>query len=140
MSMKNSNETIGNRTRDLPACSAVPLRPSTEVINAWNHSCTPRYALTISCSVKHKVACPLIQCLRICDTTHGHLLGTPPVAVYGAARILVYCHGLLLIQMLLLMLLLLMTTVLWGQFTTDVVFSFCTAAGTEKCSHTLGTE
>jgi hypothetical protein len=24
MSMKNSNYTIGNRTRDLPACSAVP--------------------------------------------------------------------------------------------------------------------
>ena len=24
MSMKNSNETIGNRTRDLPNCSAVP--------------------------------------------------------------------------------------------------------------------
>jgi hypothetical protein len=24
MSMKNSNNTIGNRTRDLPACSAVP--------------------------------------------------------------------------------------------------------------------
>jgi len=24
MSMKNSNGTIGNRTRDLPACSAVP--------------------------------------------------------------------------------------------------------------------
>jgi len=23
MSIKNSNETIGNRTRDLPACSAV---------------------------------------------------------------------------------------------------------------------
>ena len=23
MSMKNSNDTIGNRTRDLPACSAV---------------------------------------------------------------------------------------------------------------------
>jgi len=22
--MQNSNETIGNRTRDLPACSAVP--------------------------------------------------------------------------------------------------------------------
>jgi len=22
--MKNSNKTIGNRTRDLPACSAVP--------------------------------------------------------------------------------------------------------------------
>jgi hypothetical protein len=24
MSMKNSTNTIGNRTRDLPACSAVP--------------------------------------------------------------------------------------------------------------------
>jgi hypothetical protein len=24
MSMKNSNDTIGNRTRDLPVCSAVP--------------------------------------------------------------------------------------------------------------------
>ena len=24
MSMKNSNDTIGKRTRDLPACSAVP--------------------------------------------------------------------------------------------------------------------
>jgi hypothetical protein len=24
MSIKNSNDTIGNRTRDLPACSAVP--------------------------------------------------------------------------------------------------------------------
>jgi hypothetical protein len=26
--MKNSNDTIGNRTRDLPACSAVP-QPTT---------------------------------------------------------------------------------------------------------------
>ena len=24
MSMKNSNDTTGNRTRDLPACSSVP--------------------------------------------------------------------------------------------------------------------
>jgi hypothetical protein len=24
MSMKNTNDTIGNRTRDLPTCSAVP--------------------------------------------------------------------------------------------------------------------
>jgi len=29
MSMKNSNDTIGNRTRDLPACSAVPPRAPT---------------------------------------------------------------------------------------------------------------
>ena len=26
MSMKNSNDTVGNRTRDLPACRAVPQR------------------------------------------------------------------------------------------------------------------
>jgi len=26
MSMDNSNDTIGNRTRDLPACSPVPPR------------------------------------------------------------------------------------------------------------------
>ena len=29
MSMKNSNDTIGNRTRDLPACSAVPQPTAT---------------------------------------------------------------------------------------------------------------
>jgi hypothetical protein len=27
MSMKNSNNTIGNRTRGLPVCSAVPQPP-----------------------------------------------------------------------------------------------------------------
>jgi len=26
--MKNSNDTIGNQTRDLPACSAVPQPPA----------------------------------------------------------------------------------------------------------------
>jgi len=29
MSMKNSNDTIGNRTRDIPACSAVPQSSAT---------------------------------------------------------------------------------------------------------------
>jgi len=38
MSMKNSNDTIGNRTRDLPTCSAVPQptappRASSEAID-----------------------------------------------------------------------------------------------------------
>ena len=28
MSMENSNDTIGNRTRDLPTCSAVPQPPA----------------------------------------------------------------------------------------------------------------
>ena len=40
MSMKNSNDTIGNRTRDLPACSAVPQ--PTEPPRA-------RYEITNSC-------------------------------------------------------------------------------------------
>jgi hypothetical protein len=32
MSMKNSNDTIGNRTRDLPDCSAVPQTTATSAI------------------------------------------------------------------------------------------------------------
>jgi hypothetical protein len=36
MSMKNSNDTIGNRTRDLPACSAVP-QPSAPSRAPVNH-------------------------------------------------------------------------------------------------------
>jgi hypothetical protein len=31
--MKNSNDTIGNRTRDLPVCSAVPQPPRAPVNN-----------------------------------------------------------------------------------------------------------
>jgi hypothetical protein len=34
MSMKNSNDTIGNRTRDLPACSAVPQFVTSTGINS----------------------------------------------------------------------------------------------------------
>jgi len=45
MSMKNYNDTFGNRTRDLPACIAVPQpsapprgpRPSLYP-SVWNHS------------------------------------------------------------------------------------------------------
>ena len=40
-STKNSNDTIGNRTRDLPACSAVPqLRHrASEVISFYRRVC-----------------------------------------------------------------------------------------------------
>jgi hypothetical protein len=44
MSMKNSNDIIGSRTRDLPACSAVPkptappLAPHIQVVNATYES------------------------------------------------------------------------------------------------------
>jgi hypothetical protein len=61
--------------------------------------------------------------------------------MYGAGGILVYCHGLLLIQLLLLMLPLLLTTVLWGTSQLmSFVLSFCTVAENEKCPHTVGTE
>ena len=40
--MKNSNDTIGNRTRDLLACSAVPqpTAPLRTPPSAWYHSVT----------------------------------------------------------------------------------------------------
>jgi len=40
MSMKNSNDTIGNRTRNLPACSAVPQpsAPPRAPITAHNNN------------------------------------------------------------------------------------------------------
>ena len=40
--MKNSNDTIGNRTRDLPACSAVPqptAPPRAPFINVYGALC-----------------------------------------------------------------------------------------------------
>jgi len=40
MSMKNSNYTIGNQTRDLPACSAVPIYACKYVnIQQWHTDC-----------------------------------------------------------------------------------------------------
>ena len=61
MSMKNSNYTIGSRTRDLPACSAVPqttvppcapIKSYLAVINCNNCNCT---------STICRVACLLIH-------------------------------------------------------------------------------
>ena len=43
--MKNSNDTIGNRTRDLPACSAVPQPNKTILKTALSSSLYPRNAL-----------------------------------------------------------------------------------------------
>jgi len=45
MSMKNSNNTIGNRTSDLPACSAVP-QPT-----APSRNTPSKYALFKKCNV-----------------------------------------------------------------------------------------
>jgi hypothetical protein len=55
--MKNSNNTIGNRTRDLPACSAVPqptAPPLAPNVSSWYRiSKTHRYSI-------HKLAFELI--------------------------------------------------------------------------------
>jgi hypothetical protein len=51
MSMKNSNDTIGNRTRDLPACSAVPQSTAPSLQCLYMHSgpyCAPRPALKVT--------------------------------------------------------------------------------------------
>jgi len=46
MSMKKSNDTIGNRTRDLPACSAVPL----------NELCAPKVSKSRGFTQKHRTS------------------------------------------------------------------------------------
>ena len=48
MSMKNSNDTIGNRTRDLPACSAVPQQ--TAPPRAQNQGKSKEFFYSSKCS------------------------------------------------------------------------------------------
>ena len=68
MSMKNSSDTIGNRTRDLPACSAVPqpTAPPRAPVVAYRNiilSDNCRLALPVGCldlvnpGVKQFVGC-----------------------------------------------------------------------------------
>jgi hypothetical protein len=59
MSMKNSNDTIGNRTRDLPACSAVPQPTAPQR--------SPFFKLLL-CEVPDDVSCEL-QHLALCCVT-----------------------------------------------------------------------
>jgi hypothetical protein len=57
MSMKNSNDTIGNRTRDLPACRAVPqptAPPAVELIKLLRNG---RLQLGIVCCGRYCVMC-----------------------------------------------------------------------------------
>jgi len=37
MSMTNSNDTIGTRTRDLPGCSPVPQPPRASLFILWHY-------------------------------------------------------------------------------------------------------
>jgi len=65
MSLKNSSDTIGNRTRDLPACSAVP-QPTAPPRSHWDRL---TYVLP---DKKVKVKCTLVQTLRLCTGRTAH--------------------------------------------------------------------
>jgi len=56
MSMKNTNDTIGNRTRDLPACSAVPQPTAPPRIPEYQ----TRYSVII------KVVLSILEARRLC--------------------------------------------------------------------------
>ena len=51
MSMKNSSDTIGNRTRDLPACSAVP-QPTVCGFKTSDDAFRLSYSIAFSCSIR----------------------------------------------------------------------------------------
>ena len=53
MSVKNSNDTIGNRTRDLPTCSAVPQ--PTALPRTPKHTRYMNTSLCSCCSLKQPV-------------------------------------------------------------------------------------
>jgi hypothetical protein len=69
MSMKNSNDTIGNRLRDLPVCSAVPQptgppaacptaynRQSVIVFSLFMYNCKHTKCIaTFDCRTSHEV-------------------------------------------------------------------------------------
>jgi hypothetical protein len=59
--MKNSNDTIGNRSRDLPVCSAVPqpLRHRVPLVSA-NASDNARYEQLTGCLI-------VMNCLTVDD-------------------------------------------------------------------------
>jgi len=99
MSVKNSNDTIGNRTHDLPACSAVPqLTASPQIQKSffflassrpvlWTH--IPPNFVTFRQTIKVKVKCTLVQALRLCTGRTGHR-GSRGIALlfldYGTRR------------------------------------------------------
>ena len=65
MSMTNSNDTVGNRTRDLPTCSAVPQQTA-----------SPRHRVHLS--VLNRGECT-VSCIKIFRNTSLHIV-RPAVA------------------------------------------------------------
>ena len=50
--MKNSNDTIGNRNHDLPACIAVPQPTAPPRAPAWNVVVQGKHAALLKAAVK----------------------------------------------------------------------------------------
>ena len=59
MSMKNSNETVGKRTRDLPTCTALPRPTALDMPHSYCYvyvflllnMLRSRYSVSLRCSV-----------------------------------------------------------------------------------------
>ena len=77
MSMKNSNDTIGNRTRDLPACSAVPQSTAprrapifsyVDLITCIQLQLSSNSVLMNIDSLKHVINFVMNRCFRTADT------------------------------------------------------------------------
>jgi hypothetical protein len=89
MSMKNSSDTIGNRSRDLPVCSAVPQPLCHRVLCAFGyvkisdvqqvvcgrqaHSANPGRSEKSVCMSKSRLAIGLVSiwsigCITLCET------------------------------------------------------------------------
>jgi hypothetical protein len=88
--MKNADDPLGNRTRDLPACSAVPqpIVPSHAPLNMWryfDYFHKTQFHLMLSCSVKNEL---LLVCL---DPRGGPIKTRLSRHAYDNLRT-VHCH------------------------------------------------
>ena len=72
MSMKNTNGTVGNRTRDLPACSAVP-----------QPTAPPRASSLLSC----------IMLILHCPNVLGHFVSLLKISELCMGRVLLCLCG-----------------------------------------------
>jgi len=84
MSMKNFNHTIGNRTRDLPACSAVPQ--PTALLGANNRRNTMRVLLSTAVVLSGDSTCSKHGLGRRLEEIHG---GLDPTILWSSCYI---CH------------------------------------------------
>ena len=88
MSMKNSNDIIGNRTRDLPACSAVPQptalrrapdivqRDSTTSIKIKNQNYTRSKTFFLMLCLFFMLCCETIQSFKLSKIFYYRLYPT----------------------------------------------------------------